>query len=73
MNVRSSTRATSEGAERARNEFGRFSGLSRDECPALDQQLAQPLVLGLRAVAPMHVVRFEKRLEFEDPRQQRVW
>ena len=34
MNVRSSTRATSDGLERARNEFGRFSGLSLMKVPA---------------------------------------
>ena len=33
MNVRSSTRATSEGSERARNELGRISGLSLMNVP----------------------------------------
>ena len=33
MNVRSSTRPTSDGCERARYEFGRFSGLSRMYVP----------------------------------------
>jgi len=33
MNVRSSTRATSCGSERARYEFGRFSGFSRRSVP----------------------------------------
>ena len=34
MNVRSSTRATSLGSERPRNELGFFSGLSRMNVPA---------------------------------------
>ena len=34
MKVRDSTRATSEGAERARKEFGRFSGFSATKVPA---------------------------------------
>ncbi len=34
MNVRSSTRATSDGSERARNELGRSSGFSRVKVPA---------------------------------------
>jgi hypothetical protein len=33
MNVRSSTRATSDGAERARKQFGRFSGFSGIKVP----------------------------------------
>ena len=33
MKVRSSTRATSEGSERARKEFGRISGFSRVKVP----------------------------------------
>lgn len=33
MKVRSSTRATSEGVERARKELGRFSGLRRMKVP----------------------------------------
>ena len=33
MNVRSSTRATSDGVERARKELGRFSGFSRVKTP----------------------------------------
>ncbi len=34
MNVRSSTRATSPGSERARYEFGRFASDSRSNVPA---------------------------------------
>jgi hypothetical protein len=34
MNVRSSTRATSDGSVRAQNEFGFFSGFSRTRVPA---------------------------------------
>ena len=34
MKVRDSTRATSEGNERAKNEFGRFSGFKRVKIPA---------------------------------------
>ena len=42
MKVRSSTRATSLGSERARKELGRISGLSRMNVPASTSWLGEP-------------------------------
>ena len=67
MNVRSSTRATSPGSERAEKLFGRISGLSRVKVPALDQQAGQPLPLLLRAVTPDDSVRLGQLGDLADP------
>ena len=61
MKVRSSTRATSLASLRARKLRGRFSGFEPDEGARLDELLAQGVVFGIRAVAPMDVRR---RAEF---------
>ncbi len=55
MNVRSSTRATSLGSDRARKLFGRFSRVQRDERAGVDELLAQAVVLLVGAVAPVDV------------------
>ena len=53
MKVRSSTRATSPGSLRARKQLGRSSSREPDEGARLDQRRAEPVVLVLRAVAPV--------------------
>ena len=55
--MRSSTRATSLGSERARKLFGRSVSFSRVNVPAVDHLLAQPVELLVRSVTPVHVGR----------------
>ena len=69
MKVRSSTRATSLGSERARKLFGRFAGLSRVSVPARDQLRAQAVVLLLAAVAPDDPVGLGQRRHVAHPRE----
>ena len=57
MKVRSSTRATSEGSERARKLPGRLSAVERQQRAVADQLRAQPAVLLLGAVAPDDALR----------------
>ena len=69
MKVRSSTRATSLGSERARKLLGRFSGSSAREGARLDQLAAERLVLLVGAVAPVDVVGLSQRRDLVDPRR----
>ena len=72
MNVRSSTRATSLGSERARKLLGRFSWFSRMNVPACDHLLAQAVVLLVGAVAPVDVSRSAELDHLPDPLPQTV-
>ena len=56
MYVRSSTRATSLGWLRARKQFGPQLRVEPDERAGRDHLVAQPVVLLLRAVAPVDLV-----------------
>ena len=67
MKVRSSTRATSLGSERARKLFGRLSGLSGGERAGLDELCAQGGVLLVGAVAPMDAVGHGQGGDLVDP------
>ena len=67
MKVRSSTRATSLGLLRARKLCGRSSGFSFSIVPRVDQRLAQAVVLGVAAVAPVDVARLGQRRHVGDP------
>ena len=53
MNVRSSTRPTSRGSDRARYELGRLASDSRSIVPASTSRLAEAFVLRRRTVAPV--------------------
>ena len=72
MNVRSSTRATSVGSERARKLAGRFAGLSRIIVPARTIS-SHNRVLALRAVAPMDVVGLRERRDLATHSIARAW
>ena len=52
MNVRSSTRATSDGSERARKLPGRLLRIEPMQRSRCDHRVAQALVFGIAAVAP---------------------
>ena len=67
MNVRSSTRATSLGSDRARKLSGRLSGIEPDERAGVDQLLAELVVLLLRPVAPVHPGRLAELDGFRHP------
>jgi hypothetical protein len=70
MKVRSSTRATSLGWERARKLLGRFSGFSRTKVPALDHLGAESVVLLLRTVAPVDTIGLAELGQLRHPVQE---
>ena len=70
MYVRSSTRATSPGSERPRKQPGRSVVVQPDERAGVDHLVAEPVVLLLRAVAPVDLVRLAQRRDVLDPQRQ---
>ena len=73
MNVRSSTRATSEGSDSARKLFGRFAGFSRFSVPVVDHLVAEPVVLFRAAVAPDDPIGLRQRGDFATHASSRRW
>ena len=67
MNVRSSTRATSLGSERARKLFGRSSLVQPDERARLDHLGAEAIELLVGSVAPVDVGGFAQLDHLGDP------
>ena len=67
MNVRSSTRATSPGSEAAPEAVRPLGRIEPVEGPVLDQQARQPVPLGLRAVAPLDLIRLGQVRDLADP------
>ena len=70
MKVRSSTRATSPGSERARKRARPQLGIERLERPGLDERLAELLELLARPVEPVDAVRLRQRRDLLDPCEQ---
>ena len=70
MKVRDSTRATSEGSDSARYEFGCFLSLRRLNVPAASSCCAQPLVLLVGAVGEHHPVGLRELRDLLDPGKQ---
>ena len=68
--MRSSTRATSLGSERAQYEPGRFAGSSSMKVPASTSCLHEQLELGVGAVEPVDVVGLAELDHLVDPREQ---
>ena len=65
--MRDSTRATSEGSDSARYEFGCFFSLSFWKVPGLDEVRGEPLVLLFGAVGERHPVGLCQLGDLADP------
>ena len=70
MKVRDSTRATSDGSDSARYEFGCFSSLSFWKVPASTRCAAEPLELLVGAVGKHHPVWLSQLGDLLNPGQQ---
>ena len=70
MNVRSSTRATSDGSVRAQNELGRFTGSSGTSVPAATSSAVSRSHSSSRAVAPHDAVGGGQLGDLADPVEQ---